>query len=279
MAYKIKDPPQKSGILDEDELLSRKDRVLLFVEQNRTAIWVGVLLFVVVVVALGGVVWFDRTQTSQALLMEGKAQFLYIDRPVDNPVQAKENLEAAAELYRQILDQHPHTSSARRSLFLLGNTLMEQDDVKGAIEAYQQFIEQYPDDEMFLGIVYQRLGYAQLLSGNQDGATDAFSKVLELPQTLNKDQVLFEMAKLEEADSNNEKALTHYKQLMAEYPASPFFSEASLRVKILAPEDEPKDEGEGTEKMEDTEKTEEEKESPAEENKNADSGVGKEEGN
>ena len=241
--------------------------------------WVGVVLFVVVVVALGGVIWFDRTQTGQALVLEGKAQSLYIDRPVDKPEQAQENLEAAAGLYRQILDQHPRTSSARRSLFLLGNTLMEQDNVKGAIEVYQQFIEQYPNDEMFLGIVYQRLGYAQLLNGNQGGATEAFSKVLELPQTLNKDQVLFEMAKLEEADANNEKALTYYKQLITEYPASPFFSEASLRVKILAPEEEPQEEVEGAEATEEPKKNEEEKETPSGESQSEGSPVGEKEGN
>ena len=234
-------------MIDEDELLSRKDRILLFVEENRAAILVGVVLFLVAAIALGGVVWVERHNSSQALALEGKAQLLYYDRPPDKPELTRENLDKAVELYREILDKYPRTASARRSLFFLGNTLMELNDLQGATEAYQNLIGQYPDEEMFLGIVYQRLGYAHLLNGNQDRAFEAFSKVLDLPNALNKDQVLFEFAKLEEAAQNPQKALTHYKQLMAQYPTSPFSNEASLRVKIL----EPKEESQAPEKVDD----------------------------
>ncbi|UCE63980.1 MAG: tetratricopeptide repeat protein, partial [Nitrospirota bacterium] len=212
MAYKIKEASPKSGMIDEAELLSRKDRVLLFVEQNRIAIIVGIILTVVVAVALGGLVWLERLDSEKALLLEGKAQLLYYDRPPDKPEQTQENLGKAADLYRQILDEYPRTSSARRSLFFLGNTLMEQNDLNGATETYQQFIEQYPDDEILLGIVYQRLGYAHLLNGNQDRAYAAFSTVLGIPRAINKDQVLYEVAKLKEAEEKTQEALAYYKQ-------------------------------------------------------------------
>lgn len=238
MAYKIKEAPRKSGILDETELLSWTDRVLVFVEQNRTAILLGVVLIVVAAVALGGLVWFERHNTGEALVLEGKAQSLYVDRPLDQPEKAQENLGKASELYRQILEQYPRTASARISLFLLGNTLMEQHDLKGATETYERFIKQYPDDEVFVGLAYQRLGYAHLLNGDRGSALEAFSDVLRLPHALNKDQVLFELAKLEEADGDTEKAVTHYNLLIENYRDSPYFNEASLRVKILAPEPE-----------------------------------------
>ena len=276
MAYKIKDASPKSGMMDEAELLSRKDRVLLFVEQNRIAIIVGIVLTVVVAVALGGLVWLERLDSEKAVLLEGKAQLLYYDRPTDKPEDTQENLGKAADLYRQILDEYPRTSSARRSLFFLGNTLMEQNDLNGAIETYQQFIEQYPDDEILLGIVYQRLGYAHLLNGNQGRAYAAFSAVLDLPRAINKDQVLYEFAKLKEAEEKTEEALVHYKQLMAQYPNSPFFNEASLRVKILDPEDVSPVQGEESEKTEESEKAEEPKEASSEETQDESSSKKKE---
>ena len=224
-------------MMDEVELLSRKDRFLLFVEQNRTAILIGIVLTIVVAVVIGSLIWLDRQDKDKALLLEGKAQLLFYNRPPDKPEQTRENLTQAAELYRQILEQYPRTSSARRALFFLGNALMEQNDVQGAIETYERFIEQYPDDEILLGIVYQRLGYAHLFNGNQDGAYAAFSKVLDLPQAANKDQVIYEFAKLEEAEEKKQEALAHYKQLIAQYPNSPYVNEASLRVKILNPDE------------------------------------------
>jgi tetratricopeptide (TPR) repeat protein len=250
-------------MIDETDLLSRKDRFLLFLEQNRTAILIGIVLTVVVAVALGGVVWLEVQDREQALLLEGKAQLLYYDRPPDKPEQTQENLSQAADLYRQILDQYPRSSSARRSLFFLGNALMEQNDLQGATEAYEQFIEQYPDDGIILGIVYQRLGYAYLLNGNQDRAYAAFSRVLNLPQAVNKDQVLYEFAKLEEADENTQGALTHYKQLMEQFPNSPYFNEASLHVKILEPEEASPAKEEGIENLGESEKAGEGKDAPS----------------
>lgn len=237
MAYRIKEAPPKSGIMNEAELLSKKDRFLLFVEQNRPAILVGIVLTIVVAVALGGLIWLEKLKKEEALLLEGKAQLLFYDRPPDKPEQTQENLSKATHLYRQILDEYPQTSSARRALFFLGNALMEQNDLKGATETYERFVQQYPDDEILLGLVYQRLGYAHLLNGDQERAYAVFSKVFELPNAINKDQVLYEFARLEEANGKTQEALTHYKQLAAQYPNSPFFNEASLRVKILEPED------------------------------------------
>ncbi len=52
---------------------------------------------VVVAVALGGVVWLERLDNEQALVLEGKAQLLYYDRPPDKPEQAQDNLGMAAD--------------------------------------------------------------------------------------------------------------------------------------------------------------------------------------
>ena len=237
MAYKIRDSPAKSGMADETDLLSGKDRFFFFVEQNRAAILGSLALIIVVAVALGALIWIEKQKSGEALILEGKAQALYIDRPLDQPEKTQENLVKASELYRQILDQYPRTTSARHSLYLLGNTLMEQGDATGAVEAYQQFVDEYRGDDMLLGLVYQRLGYAQLVNDNQEAAYQAFSHAISLPNALNKDQVIFEFAKLQESDGNTEKALSYYKQLVESYPESPYANEASLRVKVLAPEE------------------------------------------
>ena len=155
----------------------------------------------------------------------------------------KENVSRAGELYQQILDEYPRTPSAKLALYFLGNALADQGDLKGAIEAYEKFVTQYDGHDVLVGLVYQRLGYAHLLNGDREKAVQAFSVVLNVPGALNKDQVLFEFAKLEEADGATEKAFSHYKNLLEQFPTSPFTSEASLRVKALAPEEEATSEG------------------------------------
>ena len=91
----------------------------------------------------------------------------------------------------------------------------------------------YGANVSLLGLVHQKLGYAYLLKGDRDQAAKAYSTILEIPGSLNRDHALFELARLEESQSRPEGALAHYQDLMKNYPNSPFTSEAAIRVKVL----------------------------------------------
>ena len=71
--------------------------------------------------------------------------------------------------------------------------------------------------------------------GQRQKGVDTYTQVLNLPDALNKDQVMFELAKLEEADDHMEQALTYYKQLQDQYPASPYINEATMHIRVLEP--------------------------------------------
>jgi len=142
-------------------------------------------------------------------------------------------LKEAITLYRQVVADYPRTSSAPLALFNLGNALMQANEVDAAIEAYQRFVLMYGANASLLGLVQQKLGYAYLLKGDRDQAAKAYSTVLEIPGSLNRDHALFELARLEESQSRPEGALAHYQELMKTYPNSPFTSEAAIRVKAL----------------------------------------------
>jgi len=237
-------------MMDEAELLSRKDHFLFFVEQNRKLV-LGSLFLIVMVGAIGGMVlWYEHRQTQEAWELEGQAQAHYLDRSLDDAEQSKESVSKAAGLYRQILQDYPRTDPARNAVYLLGNSLMEQGDYAGAIEAYQQFFEQYGRNAMLQGLVRQRLAYAYLLNGDREKASQTFTDILAAPGVFNKDQVLFELAKLDESDGAMDEALTRYQDLLEKFPASPYASEASLRVQILSPEKEETEPTEPTEPAE-----------------------------
>lgn len=237
MGYKIKDIANKSSTGDPARFLSSKERFLFFVEENRALVWGGILLGLVVIVAIGTLGWLSQQEQEQAWELEGQAQTVYLDRPLDDVKKSRENIQKASIMFKEILDQFPGTASAAVSLFLLGNSLMEEQDYPGAIDIYTSFLKQHGQDHIFAGLVQQRLGFAYLLNGNREAAMQAFEAVLANPHALNKDQVVFEMAKLAEAEENVAEAVGHYKKVVQEFPLSPFASEASLRVKVLAPEE------------------------------------------
>jgi tetratricopeptide (TPR) repeat protein len=232
MSYRIR-IPTKSMPTDEAHLLSGLERMGFSLQQRSRQILIvlGVLMMAIVIV--GVVVWLDHRHAQQAVDLERQATQLYVDRPVDKPQQADQNLKQAITLYRQLLDQYPRTSSAQLALFQLGNALVQANDMSSAIDAYQKYVAIYHENKPLLGMVLQRLGYAYLLKGDQDAATKVFTTALEMAGALNKDQVLFELGKIEEAQSRPEGALARYQDLSKTYPNSPFAGEATIRAKAL----------------------------------------------
>jgi TolA-binding protein len=232
MSYRIR-IPTKSMPTDEAHLLSGLERMGFSLQQRSRQILIVLGMLLMAIVIVGVIVWLDHRHAQQAVDLERQATQLYVDRPVDKPQQADQNLKQAITLYRQLLDQYPRTSSAQLALFQLGNALVQANDMSGAIDAYQKYVAMYHENKPLLGMVLQRLGYAYLLKGDQDAATKVFTTALEMAGTLNKDQVLFELGKIEEAQSRPEGALARYQDLSKTYPNSPFAGEATIRAKAL----------------------------------------------
>ena len=250
MTYKIRHISRQVGA-ENPQFLSRSERVWLFAELHRRALMTGIVVALMVMLLLGTLFWIEHQQEQQALVLEHQAAQAYLDRSLDDIDAAKEKLQEAVTLYRRIIDEFPHTASAESAWYFIGNALAEQNDHAGAIDAYQHYINQAGNSPSLLGLVYQRLGSSYLANGEREKGINAYTQVLQIPRTLNKDQVIFELAKIEEYEKHNDGALARYKQLLDEHPNSPYASEATLRVKILEPPAEkPEATKEGTEQEE-----------------------------
>ncbi len=232
MGYRIKTPSRHDS-LDEMELLSGMERFGLFLQEQRRALLVGLGVLLIAIAVVGGVLWYDLQAAQKATDLFQEATKHYISRPADDPKKADEQLKRAIAGYREVVEQYPRTPSGPLALFHLANAQVLANELDTGIESYKRFMLLYGSNPALLGLVQQRLGYAYLMKGDRDQAVKAFSAVLDIPGALNKDQVLYELAKLEEAQSRPEGALAHYQELMKTFPNSPFTSEAAVRVKAL----------------------------------------------
>ena len=242
MSYRIK-VPTKVDPLDEAHLLTGVERFLLVLQEQRRAVLVGLGVLLVAAAVVAGVMWYDYQSTLKAAELDQEATLHYLNRPADDPKKSHEQLTQAITLYKQVVEQYPRSPVAPLALFHLGNAQVLSNEVDAGIETYKRFMLLYSSNTALLGLVQQRLAYAYLAKGERDQAVKAFTGILEIPGTLNKDHVLFELAKMEESQSRPEGALAHYQDLMKNYPNSPFTSEAAVRVKVLevkkAPESPP----------------------------------------
>jgi len=231
MTYRIK-VPAKTLPVDEAHLLSGLEHALLRLQDYRGPLLVGLGVFLLAIAVVGGVLWIDRQAAQKAQELEREAM-LHVLNAATSPQKAEASLKQAISKYRQIVDEYPRTPTAPLALFQAGNALVQANDAGGAIEAYQRFITLYGSNPGFAGLVQQRLAYAYLLRGEREQAVKALTSILELPGALNRDQALFELARLEESQSRPEGALAHYQELIRTHPNSPFASEAAIRTKLL----------------------------------------------
>ncbi len=232
MSYRIR-LPSKSEPIDQTHLVTGLERFWFAVQQNRLAVLVGISVVCAAIAVVTGVLWYDHQASQKALALYREATEHYLTRAVGQPQQADQNLKQAIAMYRQLVQEYPRTSVAPVALYQLANAFVQINDFDAAIEAYKRFVLLYPNHTTLLSLVQQRLGYAYLLKGDREQAVKAFSAVLDMPGAVNKDHVLFELAKLEEAQSRPEGALAHYQELMKSYPNSPLASEAGVRSKVL----------------------------------------------
>ena len=232
MSYRIK-VPAKVDPLDEAHLLTGVERFLLVLQEQRRAVLAGLGVLLVAAAVVAGVIWYDYQATLKARELDQEATLHYLNRPADDPKKSHEQLAQAINLYKQVVDQYPRSPVAPLALFHLGNAQVLANEVDAGIETYKRFMLLHGSNTSLLGLVQQRMAYAYLVKGDRDQAVKAFTGILEIPGALNKDHVLFELAKLEESQSRPEGALAHYQDLMKNYPNSPFTSEAAVRVKVL----------------------------------------------
>jgi len=232
MSYRIKVPARTLPV-DEAHMLGWLEHMLHRLQDYRRPLLVGLGILVFAVAVIGGVFYVDRQAALKAQDLEREAMRFLTAPSGSDPQKADHALKEAIVRYRQIVDQYPRTPTAPLALYHLGNTLVQTNDLSAAIEAYQRFLLLYGSNPSMAGLVQQRLAYVFLLKGDRDQAVKVLTGILETPGTLNRDQALFELARLEESQSRPEGALAHYQELIKTYPNSPFTSEATIRTKIM----------------------------------------------
>lgn len=219
------DPAQLVGSIEQAAGLAR---------ENLPWLMAGIAVAVVVSLALGGLYW-KRQQDDRAaaemfheVLPAASAEF-----PFSAPPRRPEESKKAVEVCRKVLAEFPRSSVAPQAAYMLGNLLSDLKDGEGAIRAYQDFLARYGDHRSLAPLVYQRLAYAQLSQGKVEEGEKTLAAIVKIEGAPNKDQALFELAKINEIFNRPEGALARYQEIMKDYPHSPFANEASVRIKTL----------------------------------------------
>jgi len=251
MPYKIR--PQKQKETAPVQIVSKSEALIETLMQKPQLVW-GIIALIAVIGA--GTFFKQSTRQSAeeaAWTIEAEASKLLHDPPpLPKPIEEGEEdtapleimdkttrIEKAAEHYEEILAKYPKTDAARIALFESANAYAKLQKDDQAAAQYTAFIEKYPDSKK-LGVLSQlRLAYLDQKKGDDAAAVDRFRMIYEMPDSDNKDQAGFELARALEVSGKADEAKALYQKLSEDYAETPWGTEAKARFVLLSPAPEP----------------------------------------
>jgi tetratricopeptide (TPR) repeat protein len=237
MAYKIRVATRKQQLKKPDEFISTLDWLGEQIRMRAKLFWTVFGILVVIGAGIGGYWFYQHQQETRALALEFQgSQYFRQQPPVDEKATAaskEENYKKAIEQYQKTIQDYPGTASAAIAQLYLGNAFMELKDFDSAVSAYRSFLDIKPLNEILAGLAYQRLGYAYLAKNDFEDARKAFESVDHLTGAMNKDQVDYELGRVNETLGKKEEAIKRYQEVVKQYSDSLFQAEAQQRLTAL----------------------------------------------
>jgi len=222
----IKKKPVKKKPIEQTEVKSAALQALEKIRERQRHLIIGVSVIAAVVVLLLATSFYSTSQYKKAHALEREATNLYYGENINAAVSEKERLDKALELFISSTD----VKLTPTNLFYLGNTYFKLKDYENAIHAYNRFIKKFGSEKAILPLVYQKLASAYFKTGKNDEALNALGKLAGIENGIFRDTALMYEARHLEAAGKKEESLEKYRQIVAQFPSSPWAAEANAKV-------------------------------------------------
>jgi len=237
MAYKIRVATRKQQLKKPDEFISTLDWLGEQIRMRAKLVWMVFGILGVIGAGIGAYWYYQHRQETRASTLEFQgSQYFRQQPPADEKAPAaskEENYKKAIDQYQKTIQDYPGTSSAAIAQLYLGNAYLELKDFDSAVSAYRSFLDKKPLNDILAGLAYQRLGYAYLAKNDFEDAQKAFESVDHLAGAMNKDQVDYELGRVNETLGKKEEAIKRYQEIVKQYSDSLFLAEAQQRLTAL----------------------------------------------
>lgn len=243
MPKPIKKKVSKKARLKEAEVKSRVHDTINFLRGRRKVLTYALSALALIVILTVVFIFYSFSLKKKAHAFEREAYNYYYDINIKNPLPGEARWKKSLELFQKAME----VKSTPVAQFYIGNCYFNLGDYNNAIKAYIRFTDKYKNEQEILPLVYQKLALAYIKNGKGDDAVKTLKTLAQFKNGLFKDTALSLEAQYYESTGKPEDALKKYKELLENFPSSPW--SAVAKTKIETEESQKSDVGMSVESM------------------------------
>jgi tetratricopeptide (TPR) repeat protein len=228
MPKPIKKRVTKKTVFKEPEVKNVAMRALDFIKERKKQLIITVSALCIIAVLYIAFMFYTSSLNKKAYSLEMDAYNYYygVNLPGGLKLTTEERWKKALELYKKSLE----VKVTPTALFYLGNCYYNLGDYDNAIKEYNVFIDKFRNEKEILPLVYQKLASAYFKNNRNDKAIETLDALARLENGIFKDTALILEARYYETAGEFKKALEKYKELVNEFPVSPWSAEAQAKI-------------------------------------------------
>ncbi|MCE5281550.1 MAG: tetratricopeptide repeat protein [Deltaproteobacteria bacterium] len=200
----------RKDLVEPDKLQLLLMKVREFADKNRTKLYTGAGILVLIFVLAGGYYFYQSNY-------EKKAGKFYSDIYDKTMKAAAATADAEAiKGYKELIAQYPRSYAALLAYYRLGNLYFRRQEMDSAITCYKEFIQKAPKDSDLNILAYSGLGACYEAKKDLKNALESFQKALNASAFPAFESFNYgNLARVYEAMNNPQKAVEFYQKALA----------------------------------------------------------------
>ncbi len=227
----IKKRPAKKHPIQGNEVKSAALQALDKLRQRQRLALIVVAIIAAVIISYIVFALYSSSLSEKAYSLEMQAYNVYYSAEPESMPDA-ERWKKALELYKESVE----IKATPTALFALGNCYYNLQDYDNAIKEYNRFVSEFRGAKEILPLVYEKLAAAYFRTGQDDPALAALKKLAVVYNGIFRDTALILEARYYDSVGKKEMALEKYREIITEFPNSPWGPEAGPKVAAAEPE-------------------------------------------
>ncbi|RPJ83054.1 MAG: hypothetical protein EHJ94_00445 [Deltaproteobacteria bacterium] len=206
---------RKKELEEPDEVTENLRKIFAFILKYRVRIGIGVTVFFLLIIGAVTAQYFSH-------LSENKASTL-LDQGI-NKYNAMQKDKKPAEIcnliesdFKIIITRYPNTVAGKFAMLQLANVYYSADKYDDAIALYEKAKESFDGSILFENFIQIGLGLCHEAKGEHKKAIAYFEKVISNPDSLMKDQALFNAGRIYGETGEEGKRIEAYKKIVSDF--------------------------------------------------------------